>query len=330
MTRCLRSCALVAAVVGAACGETTGPSLADGAILELEHLATPDPATEGHLELWLFADGAPVSAGRLAPDGDRIVVELADVPARPDSAVVTLEPPGDASPGPSRYRLLRGRFRDGRAELGVEEALTNFFPLEEEPGAHSLYTTSNNAWAGYPSLEDCGMWLFNMFPATNPTGERWVQLTQLKAEWTYEGWIVYRPGTPGETWISYGKFRPDSRGFLTSRDNTGSGPFSGDLDFRNGGVEEVPGDEWTTPNPDYSLPAPFEPPLDLNEMDDGVAVWHHAITIEPAFDESEPLRTETPFVLRPYGNPIGEGDAHVPRFIQFRGNEPRALIRPRG
>ena len=330
--------ALAAALPGA-CSDSTAPALADGAVLELHNVAAPDPATEGRLEVWLFQDGTPHSAGRLDPAGEAsgemglaaMELTLTGIPADPDSVLVTLEPPGDTDPGPSRYRLLRGAIRGGRAELTVQGAVTNFHPLEETPGAHSLYTTSNNAWAGYPSLEDAGMWLFNMFPATNPTGERWVQLSQLKPEWIYEGWIVHRPGSDAETWISYGKFRPDPRGYLTSRDNTGSGAFSGDPDFRNGGVEEVPGDEWTTPNPGYALPAGFQLPLDLNEVDgDGEAVWHHRITIEPVFDESEPLRSERPFFVRPYGNPIGEGDAHVPRFIQYFGTEPWGRLRPAG
>lgn len=321
----------VAGVVPGACSDTTAPSLAAGAVLELHNVAVPDPKTEGQLEIWFFQDGTPQSAGRLERGGDRVDVALTGIPAQPDSVLVTLEPPGDASPGPSRYRLLHGAIQGARAELTVQRAVTNFHALEDEPGAHSLYTTSNNAWAGYPSLEDAGMWLFNMFPATNPTGERWVKLSQLKPEWIYEGWIVYRPGSAEETWISYGKFRPDEQGFLTSRDNTGSGAFSGDPDFRNSGVEEVPGDEWTTANPDYALPAGFQLPLDLNEVDGaGEAIWHHRITIEPAFDQSEPLRSERPFFMRPYGNPIGEGDAHVPRFIQYFGTEPWGRLRPAG
>ena len=323
----------LAAVGPSACGDGagTGPSLADGAVLELHNVAVPDPATEGQLEVWLFEDGIPRSAGRLSTGGERVEVTLAGVAGHPDSVLITLEPPGDVDASPSRYRLLRGVIQGARAELTVRQAVTNFHPLEATPGGHSLYTTSNNAWAGYPSLEDGGMWLFNMFPATNPTGERWVQLSQLKPEWVYEGWIVYRAGTAEEVWISYGKFRPDERGFLTSRDNTGSGPFSGDPDFRNAGVEEVPGDEWTTESPGHALPGGLQLPLDLNEVDGtGTAVWHHRITIEPAFDESEPLGSEVPFFVRPYGNPIGEGDAHVPRFIEYFGTEPWGRLRPAG
>ena len=329
-----RRVALFGMIAGAAaglvtaCTDSTSTGVEDGAVLELHHLAMPNPTTEGHLEVWLFEGGTAHSGGRIRPTGGPLELELTGIPARPDSVVVTLEPPGDRAEGPSRYRILRGRLEGGAADLRVDGALTNHFPLEREPGAHSLYTTSNNAYAGYPSLEDAGMWLFNMFPATNPTGERWVQLSQLKPEWVYEGWIVYRAGTAEETWVSYGKFRPDPQGFLTSRDNTGSGPFSGDLDFRNSGVEEVPGDEWTTANLEFQLPASFQLPLDLNAVDgSGDALWHHAITVEPAFDASEPLRSERPFMIRPYGNPIGAGDAHVPRFIQYHGTEPWGRVR---
>ncbi|NIQ59473.1 MAG: hypothetical protein GWN71_40865, partial [Gammaproteobacteria bacterium] len=130
----------------------------------------------------------------------------------------------------------------------------------------------------------------------------------------------------------YGKFRPDEYQLLSSRDNTGSGPFSGDEDFRNSGIEDVPGDEWTTPREGLTLPGGLTLPLELDAVDaaTGEPLWTHVITIEPAFDEDEPLLGERPFLLQPYWNPIGPGLPHVPRVILFRDALPAGTVRAVG
>ena len=136
--------------------------------------------------------------------------------------------------------------------------------------------------------------------------------------WTYEGWIVWQ-GDP-EVWISYGKFRPDETGLLSSRDDTGTGPFGGTEDFRNAGVEDVPGEEWTSDEIavqlGIDLPGDFTLPLALDSVDAaGKVMWHHVISIEPAFDLVEGPVEGKPFVVRPYENEIGEGGPGVPRTI---------------
>jgi hypothetical protein len=152
----------------------------------------------------------------------------------------------------------------------------------------------------------------------------------------YEGWAVRDLGGDDEVWLSYGKFRPDWQGLLTSRDDTGSGPFSGDADYLNAGVEDVPGEEWNTTRVaaqlGLTLPGGLTPPLELDAVDPatGEAVWTHVITIEPSFDEGEPLLTGTPFMVRPYGNPIGAGRAGDPRRIELREEAPSGRVRIRG
>ena len=293
-----------------------------------------DPATEGSFELWVHdAAGAVISAGRFIPPAEEPAIVPFTLPiGSPARVTVTVEPPGDANDEPSAHRLLTGTFDGGSARLSIAGAVTDGRPLEADPGHHSLFTSSNNTRFGYPSEETAGLWLFSISTRVNKHGTREVRLTGLDRGWLYEGWIVYRPGTADETWISYGKYRPDHYSLLTSRDNTGSGVFSGDADFVNGGVESVPGDEWTTTEVaeqrGISLPDGFSVPLRLNVVSQsGEALWHHAITIEPAFDEDEAFTQERPFLLLPYRNAIGLGGPEVPRRIMYQHNDPAGEVR---
>lgn len=321
----------VAALAAACGGDPTAPAAGSRYAIEATGLLPLDPARDGSYEAWVIdADGTPHSVARFsALDGSAIEFDLPV--AAPSAAIVTLEPPGDSDPAPSDARLLGGSFHGASAPLAIDGFVTVFGPLDDAPGAHSLFTSSNNVSLGYPSLEHSGLWLFSLDPSSNESGSRFVHLTILDPGWLYEGWIVRDHGTPDAVWISYGKFRPDAFGFLNSRDATGSGPFSGDADFRNGGIEDVPGDEWTV-NP-FALPVPggLELPLSLVEVDavSGAPRWSHVITVEPDFEEDEPLLSERPFVVRPYLNAIDPGPPGDPRSIGYaEEGVPRGRVRP--
>lgn len=291
-------------------------------------LRSLDPVTEGGYQAWAYtADGTPHSLGRfnLAPDGR---VELAVPVSGVERFAITLEPPGDSDAEPSAQELLGGRYRGAVSELTINGSITAGPPLNDEPGHHSLFTSSNNVRLGYPSFENSGLWMFSISPSKNRHGTREVMVTPLRRSWLYEGWAVHRYGTPEAVWISYGKFRPDNLQLLNSRDDTGSGPFSGDEDYRNGGIEDVPGEEWTVNKFDLPVPGGLELPFQLDAVDtSGQAVWTHVITIEPSFNEDEPLLSEEPFLLQPYRNPIGAGGAGVPRKILFQNNLPTGTVR---
>jgi hypothetical protein len=329
----------VCLLVPSACGDDpVNLEAGDRMELVLTGLRGIDPAREGALELWAHgADGGVTSAGRLdlpptAPDREVTLTFQLPV-ANPVRLSITLEPPGDTDQQRSIYTVMEGPVKDGRAELSIERSVTTGLPLQEEPGAHSLFTTSNNVELGYPSLEDAGLWMFSTIPERNRHGTREVKVTQLTAGWMYEGWIVKGLGSGDEIWVSYGKFRPDENGLLSARDDTGSGPFSGDEDYLNAGVEDVPGDEWSTDRVasqlGYQLPGGLTAPLDLDEVDPvtGDAIWHHVITIEPRFDEGEPMYVGQPFMLRPYRNPVGEGTPADPRIIELQETGPRGEAR---
>lgn len=289
------------------------------------------PADQGTMVVWVVAGPDTLRVATLpAGTGPLPPVDFENPAAGSREVLVTVEPPVDPRPGPSNSVLLRGSLGGGGADLVTQDVVNSSLPLQPNPGAHSLFTTSNN-YLGYPSAENAGLWMFTLIPSANVHGTREVRVTPLMPGWTYEGWIVWQ-GDP-EVWISYGKFRPDETGLLTSRDDSGTGPFGGTEDFRNAGVEDVPGEEWTSDEIalqlGIELPGDFTLPLALDSVDaTGKAMWHHVISIEPAFDLVEGPVEGKPFVVRPYENEIGAGGPGVPRTILMVREPPTARVRP--
>lgn len=324
---------LAATTAAAACGDSpSAPRAGTQVQLELAGLRPLDAQTEGSYQAWVYdAAGTPHSLGRFAlPGSGSIPLEMPVSDGR--RIAVTVEPPGDSDSAPAAFELLSGNLKGSSANLSINGSVTAGPPLNPDPGHHSLFTSSNNVKLGYPSDENAGIWMFSIQPSLNKHGSREVMVTPLRRAWLYEGWVVHRYGTPDAVWVSYGKFRPDQLQLLNSRDDTGSGPFSGDEDYRNGGVEDVPGEEWTVNPLGLAVPGGLELPFQLDAVDaaTGEAVWTHVITIEPAFDEDEPLLSEQPFLLQPYRNAIGAGRPWDPRKILLQNNLPTGTLRITG
>ncbi|MGH7698957.1 MAG: anti-sigma factor [Gemmatimonadales bacterium] len=327
----LATAPLVALMGGCAHDEPSAPIAgATQVALALSGLRALDRASEGTYEAWAVgSDGSITSAGRFdwTLDGQTVVTS----PIRnPTDFMITVEPPGDDDAHPSPHKLLGGAFVDGVAVLDVNRYVTAGIPLEPKPGTHVLFTPSDNAELGYPSYEDAGIWVFNI-GEDQEDGSFFITLTPLTAGWTYEGWVVRDYNTAGAVWVSYGKFAPDNFRRVNRRDDTGLGPYSGQIDYRYVMPQEIvmPGDDWLA-NP-QSLPVPggLTLPFDLNgnAAQGAPSRWTHVITIEPWGRNREPEMPydARPFLLQPYRNPIGEGGPEVPRVIEFY---PGAL--PRG
>lgn len=319
---------LAVLAMAAACGgDGAAPSAPGGGtsaslLLTVSGLVTLDPVTQGRYEGWVLdAQGRASSLGALAPGADGSATLRVPFPAAsPASLLVTVQGPRDAAGAPSSQQLLRGDWRGGRATLGVEDALTRGGqPLKQVPGQFTMFSPSDNFMNGYPSFEECGVWLFNMAPRQTPQNDQWVRLTPLTPGWTYEGWMVRDHGTPGAVWLSYGKFVPDQGGAIASRDDTGWGPFSGVEDFATAGEEEFPGDDWFANPLGFPFPSVLTLPLDLREKDaQGQGRWTHVITVEPLTDKGEPIGSERPFAVRPYRDGFGDAAPGTPRTITFR------------
>ncbi|MBK6306693.1 MAG: hypothetical protein IPF47_13620 [Gemmatimonadetes bacterium] len=233
---------------------------------------------------------------------------------------MTVQTLKDPAGSPSAHRLMKGEWKGGRATLSVENALTlGNLPLKQVPGQFTMFSPSDNFMNGYPSFEECGVWLFNMAPRQTPQNDQWVRLSPLTPGWIYEGWMVRDHGKPDAIWLSYGKFLPDASGAISSRDDTGWGPFSGVEDFQTAGEEEFPGDDWFSNPLGFPFPSVLRLPLDLREKDaTGSSRWTHVITIEPRSDKGEAIGSERPFAIRPYRDGFGDSAPGTPRTITYR------------
>jgi len=306
---------------------TTGlrPSTEANIHVGLTGLQLLDPVTDGSYEAWIIESNGDIrSVGRFDATGNSAAFDFATTIDDPTHFMVTIEPPTDDDSMPSRHKLLGGPFVSGSATLTVTGYVTIIgVPLETNPGVHVLATPTDDAQLGYPSREDAGLWLFDPALDTLDAGY-YANLSPLTEGWWYEGWVVYDYGAAAETWISYGKFRPDGSRQANVRDDTGLGIFSGqrDYQFALGLTLHVPGDDWLSDSLQLDV-IPFPLPLDLNgDAASGVSSrWTHVITIEPwgPNREAELPSQARPFFLQPYRNAIGEADPATPRSIEFHG-----------
>jgi len=309
----------------AACGgDGSSPSGPGGGSLSLtvNGLVALDPLSQGRYEAWsVDSRGSAQALGVLAPAANGTATLRVPFPASaPASILISVQGPRDAAGAPSAHLLLRGEWRGNRATLGVQDAVTRGgLPLKEVPGQFTMFSPSDNFKNGYPSFEECGVWLFNIAPRQTPQNDMWVRLTSLTPGWTYEGWMVRDIGAADAIWLSYGKFVPDASGAVSSRDDTGWGAYSGVLDFRTAGEEDFPGDDWFSNPLSFPFPSVLTLPLDLREKTpQGAGRWTHVITIEPISDKGEAIASERPFAIRPYRDPFGDGVPGAPRTITFR------------
>lgn len=326
---------LLAGPLLTACDDgATGPSGAVDVALELVNVRPLDPETEGSYEGWVVDGEDQVhSAGRFTL-GAGLTATVSSPIAAPAYLFVTIEPPGDDDDAPSQQKLLGGPFSGGEAELGIVRYLTSGLELEEAPGTHALFTPSDNLELGYPSNEDAGIWLFNLFGDT-ADASFYLDFTPLSRGWTYEGWVVRDHGSGSEVWLSYGKFQPDHRRQARFRDDTGLGPFSGQIDYEHAMPREIvmPGDDWVANPHGYPVPGGLELPLDLNGSEaEGVpSRYTHVITIEPMPDTAEAPWLARPFLVHPYRNAIGQGPPDERRVIElFPAELPRGTARITG
>jgi hypothetical protein len=316
--RGLSACALLLLI---SCGgDALGPRIAAGTSLTLttSWLPTLDTLREGRYAVWLVdRAGHSTFVSTYAPG---VPFEMASPIDDPRTLQITLELPGALPAEPSDRMLLHGNFDRGAAQLTVAGAITQgMLPLRERPGQFTMFTPSDNEFFGYPSHEESGVWLFNMSPSLTEQNDFYVRLTQLRAGWTYEGWMVRDIESPQAIWLSYGKFLPDWTGALNQADDTGWGAFSGVPDFARSHVEDFPGDDWISNPLGYPLPSGLTLPLNLREADGaGKLRWTHVITIEPMSDKGEPIGSERPFVLKLYVDLFGDLNPGIPRTITFQ------------
>ncbi len=260
--------------------------------------------TEGTYEGWVIDQaGNPNSTGTFTLNANGMHQFTTDTPD-PMMFVLTVEPPNDSDPAPSDQKILGGPFVNGIASLTAlgfvsTDAAADF---SSSPGTHVLLTPTTAT----ATDDDGGIWLLNPpAPGGAPTGS--VTLPVLASGWVYEGWVVFELGTAQQVAISYGKFRPQADGSVTGRDANAAGAFSGAPGDLTAGPP-FPGGDFVMANGN-AVPTGITLPVDFNGDDavTGDSQWTHVISIEPAFDEGEAELDAVPFLLKPFGDPFGDG-----------------------
>jgi len=243
-------------------------------LLDLSFLDLPFiPQGLGHYEGWLIIDGAPVSTGKF--NANLPATNFADVngdgigpfpldfdPYDATAFVLTIEAAGDTDAIPSDTHLLAGDIAEGVAELTINHGAALGIDFASAGGEFVLATPTDG---DRTNDEYSGVW-FLTFPGPVPG----LDLPELPAGWTYEGWTVI-DGLPVTTGT-----------FLRVNASDDAAPYSGSVRTPN-----FPGEDYLR-----NAPAGLTFPTDLS----GATVF---ITIEPAGD-GNPL----PFDLRLLAGPI--------------------------
>lgn len=220
----------------------------------------PDYVYEG----WLIVEGAPISAGRFDKRAGfssftfNLLANYTDATAY----VLTIEPRVQDDPAPSEVHLLAGPLEGGQAQLTMNHPAALGTDFSQSSGAFILAVPSS---PGTPYSQ--GIWYVD--PAQGASS---LDLPQLPAGWTYEGWVVGEDGP-----VSTGRFRS-----LTGADSDGGGaaagpeptpPFPGQ-DFVDPAMDLLGATVVISvePEPDND-PAPFDlKPLVGTAMDAGAGV----------------------------------------------------------
>jgi hypothetical protein len=157
--------------------------------LTLDVTGFPELANGAHYENWAIIDGEAVSAGKFnVVDGVIVDLDGASISGFPlaglDAAttiVVTIEPAGDSDAVPSDTHFVAGDVVDGSAELTIEHPAAIGSDFADAEGTVLLATPTN----GDGTDELSGIWFLAL---PGPTAS--LDLPELPAGWTYEGWAV--------------------------------------------------------------------------------------------------------------------------------------------
>jgi len=199
--------------------------------LRLDVSQLPELGDRAHYEGWAIIDGTPVSTGKFIVDaGVAFYLNNTPVPCfnvdgleAAETLVVTIEPAGDTDAVPADTHIVAGDVTDGAATLTVDHPAAIGTDFAAAAGTFLLATPTDG-----PGFELSGIWFLEL-----PGSTVSLELPELPAGWTYEGWAVIE-----DTPVTSGRFlRPD-----TADDFDG---FSGDQ-----GGPPRPGEDYLRNAPD--------------------------------------------------------------------------------
>ena len=230
-------------------------------------------------EGWVIVDGSPVSTGIFEideegnPEPSSFEVPKEDIDEA-ERFVLTIEPAEDDDPAPSATKVLGGDVEDGEAELTIGDEMALGDSLEDAGGNFFLATPTSSA----DDDDQNGIWMFTPGEPATP-----LDLPELPAGWTYEGWVVDITGDTPEP-ISTGTFDDPSE-----PDSNGAGPGVGDT------PENAPG----YPGEDFIEGEGN--PRDLTPDEEDAVTHRVVISVEPVPDNSP-----APFRIKPLMSDISD------------------------
>ena len=242
-----------------------------GHTISFDTAGWPELANGAHYEGWLIINGIPVSTGRFnvvdgaVQDLDGNSVDHFSVDADTTSAtvvVISIEPADDTDPAPSDTHILAGDVVDGTANLTIAHPAALGTDFGDAAGEFVLATPTDG---DRTNNEFSGVW-FLSFPG--PTAG--LDLPELPAGWTYEGWTVI-DGMPVTTGT-----------FLAVDESDDSAPYSGTVR-----TPSFPGEDYL-----QNAPEGLTFPTNLS----GATV---VISVEPLVEDN-PL----PFALKLLAGPV--------------------------
>ncbi|WP_378174752.1 anti-sigma factor [Aquimarina sp. SS2-1] len=188
MTKKMLAIATIAlGLLGVSCSSDDGPPVAN---LTLELVGLEVLTNGATYEGWLIVNGEPISTGKFNSAANSLTFPV--IASNLEDAtefILSVEPPNDADPSPSKTKLLSGTFSGNVAQVNVNTVVGDFSGVS---GKFVMATPTDNV----ADNDEFGIWF------EDPSGVQTVaglNLPALADGWKYEGWVVFNniPVTTG-------------------------------------------------------------------------------------------------------------------------------------
>lgn len=240
-----------------------------------------------HYEGWAIIDGEAVTTGKFNVADDRLTAVdgspidgffVDDDLSTATAIIITIEPSGDTDEIPAETHFVAGDVTEGQAELTIAHSAALGTDFSDASGSFVLATPTDG---DRTNDELSGIW-FLVFPGPEAS----LDLPELPAGWTYEGWAVI-DGIP----VTSGTFR-------STVGTDDAAPYSGTVRTPN-----FPGEDYL-----FNAPDGLTFPTDLS----GAPV---VVSVEPVPDDDP-----SPFVLKPLTGVTGDPGEPEPVAYELEPN----------
>ncbi len=281
----LLSAFILGAIITSCSGDDDAPPTSN---LTIEIVGLEALTNGANYEGWIVVEGEPLSTGKFNEVSNSMVFAVnADNLEKATEFILSVEPPNDADPGPSKSKLVSGSFNGNVAQVSVNSVIADFSSIS---GKFVMATPTDNP--GTSDNDEFGIWF------EDPSGIQTVpglNLEPLADGWKYEGWVIFEKN---------GTQIPVSTGTFSDVGNfDDASPYSG-----NGSAPNYPGEDFLN-----SAPQGLTFPTDGDVRGKTVVI---SVEPSPDYDQS------TPFFLKPLSGTAGQVTAPQVNSIAPTNNAP--------